>query len=218
MNDFSELENDLKALRPAQPSPVLFERVEEAMADLTVSTATDATGWRGWHRRLTLWNHGDASQPDLQLDRMTEQERGSQRPYKFGIGLVAAAAAAVLLLLARINTDQTRNENKEIAQVSPRSETTQILPDTQKLGQTGAVRSHSGAATSLSKFVPTGAMQVVYNERDEGLQFTDSSAQPVRRLRYQTQQTWQWRNPKTGASLRVSYPSEEVVLIPVSGQ
>jgi hypothetical protein len=191
MNDFSELENDLKALRPAQPSPVLFERIEEAMDDCRASVS-DVRGWRDWYRRFT------------------------ETPYKFGIGLVAAAA--VLLLLARINTDQTRNENKEIAQVSRRSETTQILPDTQKLGQTGAVRSHSGAATSLSKFVPTGAMQVVYNERDEGLQFTDSSTQPVRRLRYQTQQTWQWRNPKTGASLRVSYPSEEVVLIPVSGQ
>ncbi|PYI47765.1 MAG: hypothetical protein DMF10_05850 [Verrucomicrobia bacterium] len=31
MNDFSELENELKKLRPAQPSPILFERVEEAM-------------------------------------------------------------------------------------------------------------------------------------------------------------------------------------------
>jgi hypothetical protein len=28
----------------------------------------------------------------------------------------------------------------------------------------------------------------------------------------------QWNNPQTGASLRVSYPSEEVTLIPVSGQ
>ena len=31
MNDFSDLENELKKLRPAQPSPVLFERVEEAL-------------------------------------------------------------------------------------------------------------------------------------------------------------------------------------------
>ena len=29
MNDFSELENELRKLRPAQPSPVLFERVGE---------------------------------------------------------------------------------------------------------------------------------------------------------------------------------------------
>jgi hypothetical protein len=217
MNDFSELENDLKALRPAQPSPVLFERIEEAMTDSTASTAADARGWRGWCRRLIQWSRGDASQPDPQLDRMTEQERASRRPNKFGIGLVAGAAAAVLLLIARINTDQTRSENKEVAQVSPRSEIAQILPDTRKLDQSGPVRSRSVAAPP-SKFVPTGAMQVVYDKRDEGLQFSDSSVQPVRRLRYQTQQTWQWRNPKTGASLRVSYPSEEVVLIPVSGQ
>ena len=31
MNDFSELENELKKLRPAPPSPVLFERVEQAL-------------------------------------------------------------------------------------------------------------------------------------------------------------------------------------------
>jgi len=33
MNDFSELENELKKLRPAQPSPVLFRRVEQALKD-----------------------------------------------------------------------------------------------------------------------------------------------------------------------------------------
>ena len=36
MNDFSELENELKQLRPARPSPVLFERVEQALADRRV--------------------------------------------------------------------------------------------------------------------------------------------------------------------------------------
>ena len=33
MNDFSELEKELRKLRPAQPSPVLFERVGEALKD-----------------------------------------------------------------------------------------------------------------------------------------------------------------------------------------
>ena len=187
MNDFSELENDLKALRPARPSPVLFERIEEAMAeDGKGAVTSDATGWRGWYRRFT------------------------ETPYKFGIGL-AAAAAAVLLLFARINTDQTRNEDKEIAQVSPGSETRPLPP-----AFSGGSR--VDRSMSSNKFVSTGATQVVYDTRDEGLQFADGSRQPLRRLRYQTKQTWQWRNPSTGASLRVSYPSEEVVLIPVSGQ
>jgi hypothetical protein len=37
-------------------------------------------------------------------------------------------------------------------------------------------------------------------------------------VRSRTRETLRWRNPNTGASLRVSYPAEEVSLIPVSGQ
>lgn len=186
MNDFPELENELRALRPARPSPVIFERIEEALAENCRAPVSGAGSMANWLRRFT------------------------ETPYRFGIGL-AAAAAAVVLLLARINTDQTRNEDKEIAQVAPVSGTKAGVP---------ALSGGSGVDGSMSsnEFVPAGATQVVYNTRNEGLQFADGSRQPLRRLRYQTQQTWQWRNPSTGASLRVSYPSEEVVLIPVSGQ
>jgi hypothetical protein len=186
MNDFSELEKDLKALRPSQPSPVLFERIEGAMAENSRARVSAASPIANWCRRF------------------------KEMPYRFGIGL-AAAAAAVILLIARINTDQTQNENTEIAQVSPPSQTRPVLPSFP--GRRGI-----NGSMSSDKFVSSGATQVVYNTRDEGLQFADGSQQPLRRLRYQTQQTWQWRNPSTGASLRVSYPSEEVVLIPVSGQ
>jgi hypothetical protein len=188
MSDFSELENDLKALRPARPSPVLFERIEEAMGeDHRASASAETRGWRDLYRRFT------------------------ETPYNWWSLGGALAAAAALLLLARINSDQTRNEGKEIAQVPSASETRPAAP---------AVSGRSGVDGSMSsnKFIPSGATQVVYNTRNEGLQFADGSKQPLRRLRYQTQQTWQWRNPSTGASLRVSYPSEEVVLIPVSGQ
>jgi hypothetical protein len=188
MNDFSELENDLKALRPAQPSPVLFERIEEVMAeDRKASTVASDQRFS-----KSLW------------------QRFMENPFRFGVGL-AAAAAAIVLLLARINTDQTRNADKEIAQVSPLAQASPALP-------AFSGRSGVDGSTSSNKFVPSGATQVVYNTRNEGLHFADGSKEPLRRLRYHTQQTWQWRNPSTGASLRVSYPSEEVVLIPVSGQ
>jgi hypothetical protein len=184
MSDFPELENDLKALRPARPSPVLFERIEEAMVENDKASVASRARW-SW-RPFT------------------------ETPYRIGFGL-AAAAAAVVLLLARINTDQTRNQDKEVAQVAPASETSPVLP-------AFPGRSSVDGSVSSNKFVPAAATQIVYNTRDEGLQFADGSRQPLRRLRYQTRQTWQWRNPSTGASLRVSYPSEEVVLIPVSGQ
>jgi len=174
------------------------------------SAAADAGPKIKWFWRFTEWSRGDARDIDGQLVRARERKRASQSPYRLGIGL-AAAAAAVVLLIARINTDQTRNEDTEIAQGSPSSQTRPILPSF-------SGRSGVDGSMSSNKFVPSGATQVVYNTRNEGLQFGDGSKQPLRRLRYQTQQTWQWRNPSTGASLRVSYPSEEVVLIPVSGQ
>jgi hypothetical protein len=176
MNDFSELENELKKLRPARPSPVLFARVEEQMA------ASESA-------------------------RIVRPDRFRINYAALGFGL---AAAAVLLLLAKISTDRRQEPAESVVQNSPAPETRLLLP------------SHSGGnriegSRSPNEFIPAGATQLVYNTRDEGLQFTDRS-EPLRRLRYRTQETWQWRNPATGASPRVSYPSEEIVLIPVSGQ
>jgi hypothetical protein len=111
-----------------------------------------------------------------------------------GLGLAAAAA---LLLLARTNTE-TAPRKPTFAAITPSpSVSTAVLPN---------------------EYVPSGATRVVYDKRDEGLVFPGTSATPSRRLRYRTRETMQWQNPGTGASLRVSYPSEEVVLVPVSGQ
>jgi hypothetical protein len=66
--------------------------------------------------------------------------------------------------------------------------------------------------------MPEGVTRVVYNTRDEGLLFPAEADQPVRRVRSRSRETLKWRDPGTGASLRVTYPTEEVELIPVSGQ
>jgi hypothetical protein len=178
MNDFSELENELRKLRPAQPSPVLFERVGEALEDSRTSAASDArSSWWGFKETTHTW-------------------------WSLGFGL---AAAAVLTLFAVVTMERRQEHQQTIAQASPASQTRPAPLGTER-------------STSHSKFVPAGGTNLVYNARDEGLHFADGSERPVRRVRYHTQQTWRWRNPETGASLRVSYPSEEIVLIPVSGQ
>jgi hypothetical protein len=174
MNDFSEIENELKKLRPARASRELLVRIEQVLAGPEIS-----------------------EQKIVRPNRFRDVTRVA-----IGFGL---AAAALLILLAQISTDRTSKQRERIAQNSPAPETRPAL------------RGAEGS-TSPSEFVPAGATQVVYNTRDEGLQFPGGSAQPLRRLRYQTHQTWQWRNPATGASLRVSYPGEEIVLIPISGQ
>ena len=133
-------------------------------------------------------------------------DRGSREgkiigPDRFRINSVALgfglAAAAVFVLLVRVTTDRAPGRGEKIARKSPTVET---------------------KSTLSNQFIPAGATQVVYNTRDEGLHFADGSEAPMRRVRYQTHETLQWHNPGTGASIRVSYPSEEIVLIPISGQ
>ena len=172
MNDLSQIEKELRKLRPARPSPILFERIEEAMIDCRA-----------------------VASPAIKPDRLRNNW------FSLGFGL---AAAAVLVLFAAVKMER-QESGKEIAQTSREPEAAPLLNRAQK-------------STSTDKFVSAGATRLVYNTRDEGLQFASSSGQPLRRMRYQTHETWQWHNPTTGASLRVSYPSEEVVLIPVSGQ
>jgi hypothetical protein len=178
MNDFSELENELRKLRPKQPSPVLFERVEQAFSKSCRASAEADAKW-SWRRFTEI-------------------------PYNWlslGFGL---AAAAVLIVFAVLTMEHQHGPREIIAQNSPAPETRTVPLLTEQ--------------ARASKFVPAGGTHVVYNARDEGLHFADGSERPLRRVRYETQQSWRWRNPETGESLRVSYPSEEIVLIPVSGQ
>ena len=166
MNDFSDLEAELKQLRPAAPSAEMMTRVERALAE---NAATPTAGV--------------LPRPKVRLNW-----------FALGAGLAAAAA---LLLLARMPVDEQPAKEQTFAALSP--------------------------APALSKpqpagLVPEALTRVVYNRRDEGLLFPAEVDQPVRRVRSRSRETLKWRDPSTGASLRVTYPTEEVDLIPVSGQ
>lgn len=169
MNDFSELESELRKLRPTPPSPELFSRVERALVDV--------------------------AEENKSADNVVRPDRFPVNWVSLGLGL---AAAAVLLIVARVEINRPAKKIPAVTSLTP-------VP-----------RDKPGAINN--QLVPAGFTQVVYNTRDEGLHFADGSDQPMRRLRYQTHETLQWRNAATGASLRVSYPSEQVDLIPVSGQ
>ena len=177
MNDFSELEDQLRKLRPARPSPDLISRIEGALAEAETSTAT----------RL---RSATARQAAVVLPR----ERRSQFNWlSLGLGL-AAATALVLFAFVRLQ-EQTAQ--------TPRTASTKSSP---------------AISTPTAQLIPTGLTQVVYHTRDEGVHFPASADQPMRRVRSHTRETLRWRNPKTGATLRISYPTEQVSLLPVSGQ
>ena len=170
MNDFSELEAELKKLRPRPASPDLAARIE-------ISLAQEAAG-RG-----------------IATAGVLPKRRGF-RPNWIALGL-GLAAAATFLVLARMNVDRP-SKATGLALLTPAP----IAP----------------AAKLDDALVPSAMTQVVYDTKDEGLHFADGADQPVRRLRSKKRETMQWKNPKTGASLRVSYPTEEVTLVPITGQ
>lgn len=169
MNDFSELEAELKKLHPRAASPDLTARIERGLAEVSGRTATAGV----------------------------LPKRRNIRVNWFGLGL-GLAAAATLLLLARVNVENTPGKRATVVAMTP-------VPFAQPVQVNDA-------------FVPAGLTQVVYDTRDEGLHFPESGDQPVRRVRSRKRETLKWNNPQTGTSLRVSYPSEEVTLIPVDGQ
>jgi hypothetical protein len=163
MNDFSELESELKKLRPARSSSGLLVRIEVALADAGKIADKVITP----HRFRVNW---------------------------IGLG-VGVAVAATVLILARV--DYHPATSKEMASAAP------VL-------QSGAVR--------LPSYQAAGLTQVVYDKRDEGLIFPDGAEEPVRRIRTMKRETLNWQDQRSGARLQVSYPAEEVMLIPVSGQ
>lgn len=169
MNDFSELEAELKALKPAAVSPELVTRVERALAEPRTASAG-----------------------------VLPRRKVSVSWFALGFGLAAAAA---FLMLARVSTDRPANNRPDVASVAKANP-----PHT------------TSAAPNETRLVPDGITRVVYNRRNEGLVFPADADRPVRRVRSRSHETLQWKNPDTGASLRVSYPTEEIELIPVRGQ
>jgi len=111
-----------------------------------------------------------------------------------GLGLAAATA---LVLFAFLRLEGPVQKRSSLAAITP---------------------APAFSINSNAQFVPAGLTQVVYRTRDEGLHFPNNSGQPMRRVRSHSRETLRWRNPTTGASLRISYPSEEVSLVPVTGQ
>lgn len=163
MNEFSEIENELKKLRPARPSGDLIARVAGAL-------------------------------------EMQPNENKIIRPARFqvnwlGLGL-GLAAAATFLILARVDFHPVKKTQIASATAAPQTNPAAALPDYRAAGLT----------------------QVVYGKRDEGLIFPRGSQQPMRRLRTEKRETLHWQDQRTGAQLQISYPTEEVRLIPVSGQ
>ena len=97
MNDFSELEKELRKLRPAQPSSVLFERVGEALKDSRTGIKERRSPGRRWGGL-----------------------EGAHPWWSLGFGLTAAA---VLILFAVVTMERRHEQQETVAQSSTAAET-----------------------------------------------------------------------------------------------
>ncbi len=168
MNDFSELEAELRELRPAPVSVELLSRIESALAQ-TEAGATAGILPRPRAHRGFWWT------------------------------LILGLTTATALILLGV-----------FYQPSKPSAPAVTLSPAEKLDVP------SSLTTGLQ---PSALTRVVYTQQDEGFVFSpNQSERLLHRVRYNTRETMQWRNPRTGASLQVSYPAEQVVLTPVSFQ
>lgn len=168
MNDFSDLEAELRQLRPAPISIELSKRLEAALTQAGTGAATAGVLPRSRQHRVLWWI--------------------------LSLGLTTATA----LILFGFGFF-----------VTPSSPTSSPVAEERA----------SSPASLTEGLRPSVLSRVVYHQQDEGLVFSpNQSERMLRRVRYDTRETMQWRNPLTGASLRVSYPAEQVVLTPVSFQ
>ena len=139
----------------------------------------------------------DAGESTARVIRPQPRPSGSDfRINWLGLGL-GLAAAATFLIFARVDFRPIDKRKQIIASATP---------------------SIQQKAAALPNYQATGLTQVVYSKRDEGLVFPPGAERPSRRVRTAKRETLQWRDRQTGAQLAVSYPTEEVTLIPVSGQ
>ena len=166
MSDFSELETELKKLRPAPIPAGLLARVDQALAQAAAVPTAGLLPGRA--KRSNAW-------------------------WLLGLGLTTASALLLIWLAFFAEPPPARP-------IVAQNATSPVEP----IG---------------SGLQPSALTRVIYRQHDEGLVFSpNQSERPLRRVRYNTRETMQWRNPQTGASLRVSYPAEQVVLAPVSFQ
>ncbi len=64
-------------------------------------------------------------------------------------------------------------------------------------------------------YQPVSAGPVFEKATDEGVVYPNARNEPMRRVRYQYHDTYEWRHPDDGSRIRLSVPHEETLYLPV---
>jgi hypothetical protein len=198
VNEFEELEKELRSFRPAKPSKAFEARLEKALGD-SGNLAV---------RRL----------PELEEEATTRlpAERGKVVPFlrafAFPISAVSALVAFALYVAYPVFQEKTSSAaspsiaSKESLPAKPES----VVEE--DLSPLHGVSAAEFAAMSESGWSDPQVKEILIDVSDEGIIERPGSS-PARQYRYRYLDETIWRNPETNTLIRSSVPRQEVVLI-----
>ena len=198
MNEFEELEKELRSFPPAKPSKAFEARLETALGEpgnLAV-------------RRL----------PELEEEATTPLpvEKSKIVPFlrAFAFPVSAVAALVVLALYVAYPVFQ----KKPSSAVPPSIASEQSLPaKPESVGEGDLSPLHGVSAAEFAAMSESGwsdpqVKEILIDVSDEGIIERPGSS-PARQYRYRYLDETIWRNPETNTLMRSSVPRQEVVLI-----
>ena len=191
MNEIEQLEKELKALRPKEPSADFERRVEDALGD---------------SGRLAL-----RQLPDEGDEVAALQSRGN---LFFVPGLLMLGSAALVALFLSLPSFEPENapgmpmDAVDLVAPVPQQDTPTIANDSPING----VSSEELSAMSEPGWEEPQAHEILINFSDEGI-VDRPGMSPARRYRYHFLDETIWRNPETNTFIRSSVPRQETILI-----
>ena len=191
MNEIEQLEKELKALRPKEPSADFERRVEDALGD---------------SGRLAL-----RQLPDEGDEVAALQSRGN---LFFVPGLFMLGSAALVALFLSFPSFEPENapgmpmDAIDLVAPVPQQDTPTIANDSPING----VSSEELSAMSEPGWEEPQAHEILINFSDEGI-VDRPGMSPARRYRYHFLDETIWRNPETNTFIRSSVPRQETILI-----
>ena len=190
MNEIEQLEKELKALRPKEPSADFERRVEDALGD---------------SGRLAL-----RQLPDEGDEVTALQGRGNLFfvPGLFMLG--SAALVALFLSFPSFEPEVPAMPMDTVAPVAP--VLAQDSPLIANDSPINGVSSEELSAMSEPGWEEPQAHEILINFSDEGI-VDRPGMSPARRYRYHFLDETIWRNPETNTFIRSSVPRQETILI-----
>ena len=198
MNEFEELEKELRSFPPAKPSKAFEARLEKALGE-SGNLAV---------RRL----------PELEEEATTRlpAERGKVVPFLRAFAFPVSAVAALVALALYVAYPVFQKKTSSAASRSIAS--TESLPakpefvDEEDFSPLHGVSAAEFAAMSEQGWGDPQIKEILIDVFDEGIIERPGSS-PARQYRYRYLDETIWRNPETNTLIRSSVPRQEVVLI-----